>query len=77
LVITCPYTWIETYTSKEKWLGGRKVNGEDETGLQRLETILSVHFKLIHTKDIEFVIRETKRKFEHGITEMTIWQKIN
>jgi 5-histidylcysteine sulfoxide synthase/putative 4-mercaptohistidine N1-methyltranferase len=77
LVITSPYTWIEEYTKKDNWIGGKKVDGEDETGIQRLETILSVHFKLIHTKDIEFVIRETKRKFQHTVSEMTIWQKIN
>jgi len=76
LVITSPYTWIETYTKKDNWIGGKKVDGEDETTLQRLETILSVNFKLIHKKDIEFVIRETKRKFQHTVSEMTIWQKI-
>jgi len=76
LVLTSPYTWIETHTSKENWIGGKKVDGEDLTTLQRLETILLPYFKLISTKDIEFVIRETKRKFQHTIAEMTIWRKI-
>jgi 5-histidylcysteine sulfoxide synthase/putative 4-mercaptohistidine N1-methyltranferase len=75
LVMTSPYTWIETYTIKENWIGGKKISGEDQTTLQTLEILLSPHFELLKVKDIEFVIRETKRKFQHTISEMSIWRR--
>lgn len=75
LVITSPYTWLEEYTDKDKWLGGIKVNGENFTTLDGLTEILSVDFELIAVKEIPFVIRETQRKFQHTLSEMTIWRK--
>ncbi|MGF1735034.1 5-histidylcysteine sulfoxide synthase [Photobacterium satsumensis] len=74
LVITSPYTWLEEYTDKENWLGGIKVNGENFTTLDGLTETLIPHFELIAVKEIPFVIRETKRKFQHSLSEMTIWR---
>ena len=75
LVIASPYTWLEEYTNKENWLGGIKVNGENFTTLDGLTETLISHFELIAVKEIPFVIRETKRKFQHSVSEMTIWRK--
>ncbi len=75
LVITSPYTWLEEYTTKANWLGGIKVHGENFTTLDGLTETLIPHFELIAVKEIPFVIRETKRKFQHSISEMTIWRK--
>ncbi|HEY5715199.1 MAG TPA: 5-histidylcysteine sulfoxide synthase [Psychromonas sp.] len=75
LVITSPYTWLEEYTDKDKWLGGIKLNGENFTTLDGLTAALSCNFELIAVKEIPFVIRETQRKFQHTISEMTIWRK--
>ncbi|MCQ1058063.1 5-histidylcysteine sulfoxide synthase [Photobacterium sp. DNB23_23_1] len=75
LVITSPYTWLEEYTDKAHWLGGVKVNGENFTTLDGLTETLFPHFELIAVKEIPFVIRETKRKFQHSLSEMTIWRK--
>lgn len=75
LVITSPYTWLEDYTPKEKWLGGIKVKGENFTTLDGLTETLIGQFELVAVKEIPFVIRETKRKFQHSLSEMTIWRK--
>lgn len=75
LVIASPYTWLEEYTDKANWLGGIKVNGENFTTLDGLTETLITHFELIAVKEIPFVIRETKRKFQHSVSEMTIWRK--
>ncbi|KLV01272.1 SAM-dependent methyltransferase [Photobacterium aphoticum] len=75
LVIASPYTWLEEYTAKQHWLGGIKVNGENFTTLDGLTETLIPHFELIAVKEIPFVIRETKRKFQHTVSEMTIWRK--
>ncbi|RWX55763.1 5-histidylcysteine sulfoxide synthase [Photobacterium chitinilyticum] len=75
LVITSPYTWLEEYTTKANWLGGIKVHGENFTTLDGLTETLIPHFELIAVKEIPLVIRETKRKFQHSVSEMTIWRK--
>ncbi len=76
LLVCCPYTWDEAHTDKEKWLGGFKKDAENVTGLRATEDILSKNFKLVRgPMDIEFVIRETKRKFQHCITELTLWRR--
>ena len=75
LVIASPYTWLEDYTPKDKWLGGIKVKGENFTTLDGLTETLIGQFELVAVKEIPFVIRETKRKFQHSVSEMTIWRK--
>ncbi len=75
LVITSPYTWLEDYTPKAKWLGGIREAGEPLTTFAGLERALSPHFEFIHREDIPFVIRETARKHQHTIAEMTVWRK--
>lgn len=75
LVITSPYTWLKEYTEKANWLGGIKVHGENFTTLDGLTETLFPHFELVAVKEIPFVIRETKRKFQHTLSEMTIWRR--
>lgn len=75
LAIASPYTWLEEYTAKDKWLGGLKVKGENFTTLDGLTETLIGKFELVAVKEIPFVIRETKRKFQHTLSEMTIWRK--
>ena len=75
LVIASPYTWLEEYTPKGKWLGGIKVNGENLTTLDGLTESLISEFELVAVKEVPFVIRETKRKFQHTLSEMSVWRK--
>lgn len=75
LILTSPYTWLEEFTQKEEWLGGVKVNGENYTSLDGLKECLSERFDMISEPiDVPFVIRETKRKFQHTVAQMTVWQ---
>ena len=76
LMLTSPYTWLEEYTDKARWLGGIKVNGENYTTLDGLKNALETTFKLVGTRDIPFVIRETARKFQHSVAQMTVWQRM-
>lgn len=76
LMITSPYTWLTEHTKKEAWIGGFKRDGENFTTLDGLKEILSKHFRLIQgPQPLPFVIRETKRKFQHTVSEVTIWEK--
>ena len=75
LVLTSPYTWLEEYTDKDNWLGGIKVNGENHSTLDALKQKLAGSFDFEEARDVPFVIRETARKFQHTIAQMTIWRK--
>lgn len=76
LIIASPYTWLEDFTDKDKWLGGFKSeNGENYTSLDGLKENLLNNFNLIDTRNIPFVIRETSRKFQHTISEFSIWER--
>ncbi len=44
LVITSPYTWLEEFTPRDKWLGGKKVDGENVTTLDGLHAALKDRF---------------------------------
>jgi len=75
LVITSPYTWMEEYTKKEEWLGGYRDAGEPVWTLDGLKEALAPRFRLLgEPHDVPFVIRETRRKFQHSIAELTAWE---
>ena len=79
LILGSPYTWLEEYTEKTRWLGGYKdeETGENVTTLEGLHAILNKHFILIEPAfDVPFVIRETQRKYQHSLSQFTIWKKI-
>lgn len=77
LILTSPYTWLEEHTPKAQWLGGIRQDGESITSFDGLSQRLNAQFKLLARHDVPFVIRETARKFQHSIAEMTIWEKKN
>jgi len=78
LMITSPYTWLEEHTPREEWIGGFKRDGENVTTLDGLKALLGKHFKLIQSPvEIPFVIRETRHKFQHSLSEVTLWERIH
>ena len=44
LVLTSPYTWLEEFTKKENWIGGKRINGENVTTLDALTDKLAKDF---------------------------------
>ncbi|WP_018410809.1 5-histidylcysteine sulfoxide synthase [Methyloversatilis thermotolerans] len=78
LLIASPYTWLEEHTRREDWLGGFKKDGESWTTLDGLREALAPGFRLLGAaRDVPFVIRETRRKFQHTLSEVTIWEKLS
>ncbi|MCF6178486.1 MAG: putative 4-mercaptohistidine N1-methyltransferase, partial [Geopsychrobacter sp.] len=76
LIIASPYTWLEEFTKKENWIGGLRRSGEPVTTLQGLQEQLGPHFHMLgEPQDLPFVIRETARKFQHTVSQLSIWQK--
>jgi hypothetical protein len=77
LMLTSPYTWLEEHTPRTEWIGGFKKDGERFTTLDGLKDILGTHFRLIDgPQAVPFVIRETRRKFQHTQAEVTLWERI-
>ena len=70
LIITSPYTWLEEYTPREKWL----MDDEGST-LGALRKILSPNFELRQTLDLPFLIREHRRKYQWSVAEASVWRR--
>jgi putative 4-mercaptohistidine N1-methyltranferase len=76
LVLASPYTWLAEHTKREAWIGGFKKDGENFTTLDGLKALLAPHFRLLgEAQSVPFVIRETKRKFQHTLSEVTLWER--
>ena len=75
LILTSPYTWLEDFTAKSKWLGGYQKEGKAIMTLDGLKEILGKEFHFVETKEIPFVIKETARKYQHTIAQMSVWEK--
>lgn len=76
LILSSPYTWQEASTKREFWLGGyRDERGEEVKSIESLESILGEKFELLHLEDLEFVIKESARKFQHTISQVSVWRK--
>ena len=76
LLIASPYTWLEEHTKRGEWIGGFKKDGESFTTLDGLKERLASRFSLVQGPlEVPFVIRETRRKFQHSLSEVTIWEK--
>lgn len=71
VLITSPYTWMEEFTPRAKWLGGR----DGRRTLDGLKEALLPAFELAGRKDIPFLIREHARKFQWSVAEATFWKR--
>ena len=77
LMITSPYTWLEEHTPRAAWIGGFKKDAENYTTLDGLQDHLGRHFRRVDgPTEVPFVIRETRRKFQHTLSEVTIWERL-
>jgi len=69
VLITSPYTWMEEFTPRAKWLGG------SEGTLHSLKQSMSPFFDLLEVHDVPFLIREHRRKYQASIAEATVWKR--
>ncbi len=64
VVMTTPFSWLEEYTPRDKWL-------DSIDGVQAVLT----EFELLHSEELPFMIREHRRKFEYIITQASVWRR--
>lgn len=72
LAITSPYTWMEAYTPRQKWLSAQTSSGSSFDGLRHL---LSPDFTLLSRRDLPFLIREHNRKYQWSVADATTWKR--
>lgn len=78
VIIISPYSWLEEYTPKNKWIGGRVdpdggVECRSRDGLIGIMTELG--FEMIESpKEMPFLIREHIRKYQWGVSDAQIWR---
>jgi putative 4-mercaptohistidine N1-methyltranferase len=76
LVLSSPYTWLTEHTERDEWPGGFRLDGEPFTTLDGMRELLLPHFEMVgEPSDVAFVLRETARKFQHSVAQVTVWQK--
>jgi putative 4-mercaptohistidine N1-methyltranferase len=68
LIITSPYTWLEEYTPRAKWL-----DGAGRGTLEALREILAPAFDFQAAYDLPFLIREHRRKYQWSVAEASLW----
>jgi putative 4-mercaptohistidine N1-methyltranferase len=76
LAIASPYNWLEEFTPRKRWLGGRFRAGVPLTSLQSMTRILARHFERIgDPQDMPFVLRENARKYQYYVAQLTLWRR--
>ena len=70
LLISTPFTWLEDYTPKKRWLSKNQNNG-----FSVIKEQLQSFFTLTQTKDISFIIREHSRKFQWSVAQCSVWKR--
>jgi len=71
LLLATPFTWLEEYTPRENWIGGRG----DASSELALTELLTPDFELRFAKDLPFLIREHSRKYQWSVAWGTRWVK--
>jgi putative 4-mercaptohistidine N1-methyltranferase len=69
LILSSPYTWMESFTPREKWINASKGN------FDALRDILESRFDLSKKEDLPMFIREHQRKYQWTVSEMSVWTK--
>lgn len=73
LLLATPFTWLDSFTPRDKWLGGQT---EGPTSFETLCGILEADFRLDHEADLPFLLREHERKFQYGVSKGMRWRRL-
>ena len=73
LVIASPFTWLEEYTPRDRWLGGYEDGAKRINTASALQDRLSPAFEFQRGMDIPFLIREHARKFQWSVSWAGMW----
>lgn len=75
LIIASPFSWDESVTPRDLWLGGFKdSNGKAQTSVEGLKALFGDAFELVHETDIPHVTRKHSRQYNVDISHVSVWQ---
>jgi len=78
LIIASTYNWQDEIVKPENRPGGFRKDGEPFTSFDGIHEILKTHFILENEPiDLPFVFRQNARVFTHGVSQVTVWRKID
>lgn len=69
LILTTPFTWLEEFTPRTKWLGGS--SGQESSEV--LREVLDSTFSFQNASDLSFLIREHTRKYQWSMAWAGVW----
>ncbi|MGZ3805358.1 MAG: 5-histidylcysteine sulfoxide synthase [Pseudobdellovibrionaceae bacterium] len=75
LILFSPYSWLEQYTPKSNWLGGRMEKDLKISSSSEIKNLLGGEFNLLKTADIPLLIREHERKYQYIVSHMMVFQR--
>lgn len=73
IVLTTPFTWMESFTPKELWFGGQK--DAQLTSEESLMEKMSADFELLEKFDMPLLIREHERKYQLISALASVWRR--
>lgn len=77
-VILTPFSWLEDFTPKQKWLGGfmDPITQTQVRSKDQLKKLMEERgFAKIGEQQVPLLIREHQRKYQYIVSEATIWRK--
>lgn len=75
VILTSPYTWLEEYTPKEHWIGGKALGKQNLTTEDALCEVMGESFEMMGRDDLPFLIREHVRKYQWSVAQGTLWRR--
>ena len=73
LLLASPFTWLEAYTPRDRWIGGTVTAAGPVRSWDALCACLDGDFTLDHDTDLPFLIREHARKFQWSMARAGRW----
>jgi len=75
LIVISNNDWDPQVTPRNGWLGGFKMNGEDQSTLTMLNYSLKRAFVHVDTRDLARLSRHHARRFTLDVLQTTVWRK--
>jgi len=75
LIVTSNNDWQANLTPRNSWIGGFKMNGEDQSTLTMLTYSLKSHFEHVETADLLRACHQNERKMTVDIMQASVWRR--
>lgn len=72
ILVSSPYTWLEEFTPRDRWLGASSDGPDPRTAIG---DALGDGIEPVSTHALPFLLREHERKYQWSLAEATVWRK--